>query len=127
MSSAAVVVVAAAVLVALLIRGSRRPRIAKQSHRSCNPQPGEIWFVSFPYGEDPLQAKDRPVLVVATETRSALVRKITSQDQSRRPHEYDRLPREASGLTKDSWIRKSHDTVLLSSFRRRAGWVTTRV
>jgi hypothetical protein len=137
-SVAAVVVIAALILMALILmallgsrrrpppqrrRGSRRPQ---PSYGPRTPRPGEVWFVNYPYGDDWTKAKDRPALVVSVTEHTAVVRKITSQDQSGRPREYDALPRGAGGLNKPSWVRKAPDNVALRHFRRRIGTLDSR-
>jgi hypothetical protein len=127
MSPASVAECAAVVLVALVIGGSRRRRSTSRVRGSRSPKPGEIWFASFPFAEDWTKAKDRPVLVLSVAPHTAVVRKITSQDQSHRPQEYDLLPRDISGLPHRSWIKKAPDYISLGVFRRRASRVTTSV
>ncbi|HEX3707082.1 MAG TPA: type II toxin-antitoxin system PemK/MazF family toxin [Mycobacteriales bacterium] len=124
----AVLVIAALVIAALVAGASRHPP-APQRRRGPGgmrpPQSGEIWFVNFPFADDWTKSKDRPVLVVSVAAHTAVVRKITSQDQSLRPQEYELLPAN-TGLSRTSWVRTSLDYVALSHFRRRAGSLAQR-
>lgn len=87
--------------------------------RTRVPHPGDIWFVRFPFQDDPRQSKDRPALIVDVTTYGVVARKITSQNKSRLLDQYDFLPRGASGLAKDSWISKQSHLIPKQYLRRR--------
>lgn len=83
----------------------------------------EVWFAEFPYEENPLITKRRPVIILDAQTLECLSIKVTSQD-IRHGDEYD-TPitywREA-GLKKPSVARVSK-TMKLSNdkFRNKVG------
>ena len=70
------------------------------------PKAGQVWYADVPFQEGGGESKDRPVLVVRTGRRQAVVLKITSQDKSRHPEHYLFLPHPQwrQVLDKNSWL-----------------------
>ncbi|HEY0188398.1 MAG TPA: type II toxin-antitoxin system PemK/MazF family toxin [Cellulomonas sp.] len=112
---------ALAVLVALgrrRARGRRAGRTRSRGRRPA-PRPGEVWFALVPF-EDGTGAKDRPVLVLAIDTRTCTIARLTSQDQDAR-RDYARVPPGVPGLRRSSWVSLRPQALDRSAFRRRIG------
>lgn len=57
--------------------------IAYDPHPDGLPDPGEVVWTWVPYEDDPLQGKDRPVLIVARQGTSLIALPMTSKDHDR--------------------------------------------
>lgn len=52
-------------------------------NRNGRPDPGEVCWAWVPYEDDPLQGKDRPILVLATSGSTVTALAMTSKDHDR--------------------------------------------
>jgi hypothetical protein len=60
-----------------------RLRLHYAPRRNGRPDPGEIVWAWVPYEDDPLQGKDRPVLVIGLDGDDVLALQLTSKDHDR--------------------------------------------
>lgn len=108
-----IIAIVAVAVVAKIIEELRR--------RPTPPRPGDIWFASVAYSDDWTTSKDQPVLIVRVTGTTLMVRKITSQDKSNRPEQYEFYPAGTGGLQKPSWVKRQPEALSTRQLRRRIG------
>jgi hypothetical protein len=80
-------------------------RIAYDPHPDGRPDPGEVVWTWVPYEDDPLQGKDRPVLLIARDGDDLVALPMTSKDHDRDEEQERRAGRFWCDLGTGPWDR----------------------